>query len=158
MTRCERTTDEAPKLRGPLVCGAHSGFFVIDPTGQALTIGVHFKPGGAFPFLVPAAELRDALVPLESLWGAKAAKLRDRLLDAATAEARFSVLEQTLLARTTRITARRGLDPSTTKATTAPTCSTPTATTSRRSTTLFLRIEPMMNSAHARSLFLDSRS
>ena len=38
--------------------------------------------------------------------GAKAAKLRDRLLDAATAEAKFSVLEQTLLARTTRLPGR----------------------------------------------------
>ena len=93
-------------FRGPLVCGAHSGFFVIDTTGQASTIGVHFKPGGAFPFLGPAGELRDALVPLESLWGAKAAELRDRLLDAATAEARFRVLEQTLVARATSLPGR----------------------------------------------------
>jgi catechol 2,3-dioxygenase-like lactoylglutathione lyase family enzyme len=101
-----RSAYRPQKLRGPLVCGAHSGFFVIDTTGQASTIGVHFKPGGAFPFLAPAGELGDALVPLESLWGAKAAKLRDRLLDAATAEAKFSVLEQTLLARTTRLPGR----------------------------------------------------
>jgi AraC-like DNA-binding protein len=94
------------KLRGPLVCGAHSGFFVIETTGQASTIGVHFKPGGAFPFLGPGGELRDALVPLESLWGAKAAEFSDSLLDAATAEARFRVLEQTLLARATSLPGR----------------------------------------------------
>lgn len=87
---------------GPLVCGAHSGFFVVDTADQASTMGVHFRPGGAFPFLGPAAELRDARVPLEALWGAEAARLRDRLLDAATVEARFHVLEQTLIARATK--------------------------------------------------------
>ena len=63
-----RSAYRPQKLRRSLVCGAHSGFFVIDTTGQASTIGVHFKPGGAFRYLVPAGELRDALVPLESLW------------------------------------------------------------------------------------------
>jgi AraC-like DNA-binding protein len=87
---------------GPLVCGAHSGFFVVDTADQASTMGVHFRPGGAFPFVGPAGELRDALVPLEALWGADAAQLRDRLLDATTAEARFRVLEQALLARATK--------------------------------------------------------
>jgi AraC-like DNA-binding protein len=93
-------------FRGPLVCGAHSGFFVIDTAGQRSTMGVHFKPGGAFPFLGSAGELRDALVPLEALWGARAAELRDRLLDAATAQTRFRVLEQALLARATRLSGR----------------------------------------------------
>jgi AraC-like DNA-binding protein len=101
-----RNADRPRKLRGPLVRGAHSGFFVIDTVGQESTMGVHFKPGGAFPFLGPAGELRDALLPLEALWGAKAGELRDRLLDAATAEAKFDVLEQALLARIARLPGR----------------------------------------------------
>lgn len=86
-------------FRGPLVSGPHSGSFVIDTAGQELAVGAHFKPGGSLPFLGPAGELRDALVPLEALWGAEAARLRERLLDAATAEARFGVFERVLLAR-----------------------------------------------------------
>ena len=99
----QRNAHRPRSFRGPLVCGAHSGFFVIDTAGQESTMGVHFKPGGAFPFLGPASELRDADVPLEALWGTEDAELRDRLLDAATAETRFRVLERVLLARATRL-------------------------------------------------------
>lgn len=99
----QRNAHRPRSFRGPLVCGAHSGFFVIDTAGQESTMGVHFKPGGAVPFLGPVSELRDAVVPLEALWGTETAELRDRLLDAATAEARFRVLERVLLARATRL-------------------------------------------------------
>lgn len=95
--------DRFRSFRGSLVCGAHSGFFVIDTAGQACVMGVAFKPGGAFPFLgLPACELRDAHVSLETLWGTRAVELRDRLLEARTLEVKFRVLEQTLLARATR--------------------------------------------------------
>ena len=47
-------------LRGPVVVGAHSEFFVIDTAEQHTVAGVHFKPGGAFPFLgLPASALRS---------------------------------------------------------------------------------------------------
>jgi AraC-like DNA-binding protein len=98
-----RNADRPRSFRGPLVRGSHSGFFIIDTADQTSTMGVHFKPGGAFPFLGSAAELRDALVPLEALWGAEPAQLYNRLLDAATVEARFGVLERALLARATRV-------------------------------------------------------
>lgn len=90
-------------LGGCLLSGAHSKFVVIDTASQASTVGVHFKPGGAYPFLeLPASELRDSDVPLDALWGAKAIELRDRLLEAETPEARFRILEQTLLAQVAR--------------------------------------------------------
>ncbi len=86
-----------------LICGAHSEPFVIDTANQAQVMGVHFKPGGAFPFLkLPAGELRNAHVSLETLWGAKAVELRDRLLEAETPEARFHILERTLLTQAAR--------------------------------------------------------
>ena len=88
---------------GSLISGAHSQFVVIDTASQTTTVGVHFRPGGAYPFLgLPAGELRDVDVPLEALWGTKARKLRDRLLEAQTPEARFRVLERDLLARVAR--------------------------------------------------------
>lgn len=94
-------------FRGCLLSGAHSEFVVIDTASQASLVGVHFKPGGASPFLAsPAGELRDAHVSLDALWGAAADDLRDRLLAADTPEARFHILEQSLLARATRPLAR----------------------------------------------------
>jgi AraC-like DNA-binding protein len=87
-------------LRGPVVVGAHSQFFVIDTAEQHTVAGVHFKPGGAFPFLgLPAGELHNAMVSLEDLWGRLADQLRGRLLEAGTPQAKFRVLEQTLLAQ-----------------------------------------------------------
>jgi AraC-like DNA-binding protein len=84
--------------RGPLLCGPRSEFAVIDTTPLSSSMGVQFKPGGAFPFLgVPAGELHNLNVSLESLWGRKAEELRDRLLEAATPSARFHILEQALL-------------------------------------------------------------
>lgn len=86
-------------VRGPLVVGAHSEFFVIDTAGQYSVVGAHFKPGGAFPFIgLPASELHNALVSLEDLWGGQAGMLRDRLLEAPSGAARLRVLEGALLA------------------------------------------------------------
>lgn len=87
-------------LGGSLVCGAHSGFFVIDTASQARSMGVAFKPGGALPFLgLSAGELQDTHVPLDALWESGAETLRYRLLEAATEKAMFRVLEQDLLAK-----------------------------------------------------------
>ena len=86
---------------GALVCGAHSRYFVIDTMAATATAGVHFRPGGAWPFFgVPADALMDAHVPLDALWGAGAAAgLRERLVEAPTPTDRFRVLEEALLAR-----------------------------------------------------------
>jgi AraC-like DNA-binding protein len=84
-------------------CGAHSEFFVIDTPRRSAIIGIHFKPGGAFPFLKsPANQLHNTVLPLETLWGTAASSLRDRLLAAETIEARFQLLEQALLAQISR--------------------------------------------------------
>ncbi|MGP0066953.1 MAG: DUF6597 domain-containing transcriptional factor [Isosphaeraceae bacterium] len=96
-------TDRFESFRGSVICGAQSEFFVIDTAEQASVIGAHFRPGGAFPFLhLTAGELLNAHAPLESLWGNRAGDLRDRLVEAKTPEARFAILEQTLLAQADR--------------------------------------------------------
>lgn len=83
-----------------IVCGAHSQPFVIDTAARPALIGVHFKPGGAAPFLgMPASELRNIRVPLDTLWGPAAFELRERLLEARSWRARFRVLERALQAR-----------------------------------------------------------
>jgi AraC-like DNA-binding protein len=93
--------------RGPLVYGAHSEPYVVDAADAVSSVGVHFKPGGAFPFLnLPAGELHDTHVALEDLWGSRADALHDRLLEAETPAAKFRVLEQALLAQAVRPPAR----------------------------------------------------
>ena len=59
-------TDHCKRFSGAVVCGAYGKPFVIDTREHVSVMGVHFKPGGAFPFLVPAAsELADSHVDLD---------------------------------------------------------------------------------------------
>src|ERR1700704_4631802 len=82
--------DKCERLPGALLCGPHSNFFVIDTEEQASVIGIHFKPGGAFPFFkLPVDELHNQHVGLDDLWGTDAGLLRERLLEAATPEDKF---------------------------------------------------------------------
>src|SRR5262245_41169290 len=87
----------------PLLCGPHSESFVIDTAPQAAVMGVHFKPGGAFPFFrAPAGELHNTRLSLDALWAWRATELRERLLEAPTPQARFRTLERFLLAGAVR--------------------------------------------------------
>jgi len=87
------------RLSGSVVSGVFSRFFVIDTREHACMVGVHFKPGGAWPFLrrLPLLELADAHVDLATLWGSKAARLRERLALTPTSRERFQLLEAALL-------------------------------------------------------------
>jgi AraC-like DNA-binding protein len=81
----------------PLLCGPQSEWFVVDTAAQASVMGIHFKPGGAFPFFnVPAGELQNSRLSLDALWAGRAAEMRERLLEAATPLARFQTLERFL--------------------------------------------------------------
>jgi AraC-like DNA-binding protein len=63
-------------------------------------LGVSFKPEGAHIFLdVPLDELHNAVVPLEGVWGRLASEVSERLHDARSAERRFAIVEEVLLAR-----------------------------------------------------------
>jgi len=81
-----------------VLAGPHSEYSVLDTSEPASVLGVHFKPGGAFPFFgMPAGELHNQEVSLDSLWGSRAADVRDRLLESPSAEAKFDVLERALI-------------------------------------------------------------
>ena len=85
-------------IPGCVVSGPRSEFFIIDTAGEASTVGVHFKAGGAFPFFrVPPAEMINQSVALDCLWGDESTFLRERLLDATTPEERLRILEYCLL-------------------------------------------------------------
>ncbi|WP_010277163.1 helix-turn-helix domain-containing protein [Paenibacillus senegalensis] len=90
--------DRFERFRGSLISGPHSKFTVIDTACQVSAIGVHFKPGGAFPFLKAAAnELRNVHLPLDILWGTTASEMRDQLFEAETPAAKFRILEYYLM-------------------------------------------------------------
>ena len=91
--------ENCSRFSGAVVSGAHGRGFAPD-TAEAFIIGVHFKPGGAFPFLgLPANDLADTHVDLETLWGPSAGRLRERLCEARTSAGRFQLLQEALLGR-----------------------------------------------------------
>ena len=90
--------ENCSRLSGAVVSGASGRGFA--PAEEAFIIGVHFKPGGAFPFLgLPAGDLADTHVDLETLWGPSAGRLRERLCEARTSAERFQLLQEALLSR-----------------------------------------------------------
>jgi AraC-like DNA-binding protein len=86
-----------------VICGARSTFMVADTANMVTTLGIQFKPGGAFPFLrMPASELDDQCLPLDAVFGPSAKGLHDRLLGCATPQEKFLAAEQWLLAQASR--------------------------------------------------------
>lgn len=87
-------------FRDSVVCGPHSKPFGIDTSTGTSVAGVHFKPGGARPFLaLPSAELLNAHVGLDAFWGrAAATRVREQLLEAPTPQTKAKILERQLLA------------------------------------------------------------
>ncbi|KYF78533.1 AraC family transcriptional regulator [Sorangium cellulosum] len=94
---------DGPAVRrhaGAVVAGAYQCAFGVDTRQHASMVGVHFRPGGAWPFLgAPPGALTDTHVDLEALWGPRAAELRERLCAAPDPRARFALLERALLER-----------------------------------------------------------
>ena len=92
--------ENCSRFSGAVVSGASGRGFTPDAPQQVFIIGVHFKPGGAFPFLaLPAGDLADTHVDLETLWGRSAVRLRERLCEARTSAGRFQLLQEALLGR-----------------------------------------------------------
>jgi AraC-like DNA-binding protein len=102
-----RDQTQYERLSGGVPIGPHSDFFVIDTAEQQCVAGVHFHPGGAFPFLrLPAGELHGLHVSLSDVWGGFAGEVRERLMAVPSVEARFDMLESALLRQLARPLAR----------------------------------------------------
>lgn len=98
-----KDSDRFRTVRGSMVTGAHADYHVIDTDCQQFMVGVHFKPGRAFPFFaLPADELSGYHAPLDELWGVQASALRERLLEASGPAPRFRILDQLLLSKLQR--------------------------------------------------------
>jgi AraC-like DNA-binding protein len=93
-----------------VLAGVHSVPTIIDTAGCMQILGIHFRPGGAFPFLgVPACELHNETVPLDAIWGSEAELVREQILAAPDDETRFDILERTLLNRASRLQRHRAV-------------------------------------------------
>src|SRR5216117_2456853 len=56
------------------ISGPYSESLVIERTAQDELLGIHFKPGGAFPFLgFPFGDLHNLGITLADLWGERRA-------------------------------------------------------------------------------------
>lgn len=93
-----RNPEKFETIPGCVVSGPRSEFFIIDTAGQCAVAGVHFKPGGAFPFFrVPPSEMAGQSIALEALWGSASGWLRERVLSARSPAEMLQTLERCLL-------------------------------------------------------------
>ena len=83
-----------------MVIGARSESSILSTARPITLVGVHFKRGGASPFLdLPVSELANIAVPLGDVCGSTSRPLYERLLDAQGAERRLELVERWLAAR-----------------------------------------------------------
>ncbi|OAB38698.1 hypothetical protein PMSD_06700 [Paenibacillus macquariensis subsp. defensor] len=81
-----------------VVCGPHSECFIIDTSVKTTVLGIHFKPGGIYPFLkMSVNELHNINVSLDTLWGARAHDLHEMILFSKTVDDKFRILEESLM-------------------------------------------------------------
>jgi AraC-like DNA-binding protein len=82
---------------GAVVHGAQSRSFVLDALQRVDFVGVHFRPGGGCLLGLPAQHLADRHVSLVDIWGVRAIRLREQLLECRIPQQLFASLERELL-------------------------------------------------------------
>ena len=81
------------------ISGMKTRYILIDATVSQM-IGVHFKPGGCYPFVdFPMLELNDLTIDLDIVWGNDANSIREAILHEPSIDKRFSILENYFLQR-----------------------------------------------------------
>jgi AraC-like DNA-binding protein len=90
---------DSAKTSNSVMVGPRTRSAIIGPTQKQELLGVHFKTGGAVPFLrCPIDELQDGGMSLADFCGeAEASRVLSVLNDAATVAMKFQIVEQWLL-------------------------------------------------------------
>jgi len=84
-------------LKKSWISGMKTDYILIDASVSNM-IGVHFKPGGCYPFVdCQMSELNNFTLQLDELWGRSADLLREAVLEEPRIENRFGILEKYLL-------------------------------------------------------------
>jgi AraC-like DNA-binding protein len=88
----DRTSDS-------VVSGAKSKSVIIERTAQDQLLGIHFKPGGTFPFLgFPFDEIHNIDITLADFCGENESRqLLDRLHEAQSVDLKFQILQNWLI-------------------------------------------------------------
>jgi len=82
------------------ISGMQREYIVIGAEKGASMMGVHFRTGGAAPFFgFPISELTGNVVELDLIWKREILSLREQLLEAASIEAKFDLLEAYLIGK-----------------------------------------------------------
>jgi AraC-like DNA-binding protein len=80
--------------------GLRTTYHIVQWTAPIRFMLVHFKPGGAAPFMrIPLDDLHHRFVPSEALWGSFAQEICERLAVTPTVSAKFALLDRLLLTR-----------------------------------------------------------
>ena len=90
------------------VVGALTRFILLEPAGPIATMGVRFRPGGAYPFLpFPLDLLTDNSVPTIDIWAREGRLLEEAVLSAANDLERQTLIERFLHRRLLNSSNRR---------------------------------------------------
>ena len=82
------------------VSGLQRQFIVLGVEQGASMMGAHFRTGGAAPFFgFPISELSGSVVELDLIWKREILALREQLLEAASPDHKFDLLEAYLIAK-----------------------------------------------------------
>ncbi len=96
--------DERRELGHAVIGGARSTYYVKDISTPSAAVGAQLNPGAAsLLFGAPADELAERHTRLDDVWGADAARLRDRLGATCSLARRLELLEAYLLERLPRV-------------------------------------------------------
>jgi AraC-like DNA-binding protein len=86
--------------RRSFVVGEMTKFILLQATGRTTTMGVRFRPGGAYRFLpAPLNLLTDQTVTTDELWGREGTFLEEAVVAAPTDLCRLELIESFLLKR-----------------------------------------------------------
>jgi AraC-like DNA-binding protein len=82
------------------VVGGLTRFIMVQATGPVASMGIRFRPGGAYRFMpFPIDALTDQAVPTEDIWGHAGACIAEAVLGAHSAAAQRNLIELFLLSR-----------------------------------------------------------
>jgi len=87
-------------FRRSWISGERMEPILVDEVGHVHLVGIRLRAGGGWPFLgIPAREFSGQVVELDNVLGPEINKLRERLGEKTTDDARFDLLEEWLLRR-----------------------------------------------------------
>ncbi len=89
----DETGQSYSTLKKSWISGMKTEFILIDSSVTHM-MGVHFRPGGAYPFMKgPVDELNNLTIELDNIWGNDASTLRESILHQPLVEQKFYLLE-----------------------------------------------------------------